>query len=112
MTCRGSPRSRPRWPRSSRPYSKFPPAIGCCSATRASRLFRPGAERHDRRLTIAVGALLLAAVSWKIGTIGWEGLAGWGRTTGARVVQTTLGMEWTTAAGLGAFARMGRASAS
>ena len=68
----------------------------------ASRLFRPGAERHDRRLTIAVGALLLAAVSWKIGTIGWEGLAGWGRTTGARVVQTTLGMEWTTAAGLGA----------
>ena len=68
----------------------------------ASRLFRPGAARHDRRLKIAVAAILLAGLGWKAGTIGWEGLAGWGRTTGARVLQTTLDMEWTTAAVLGA----------
>ena len=68
----------------------------------ASRLFRPGAARHDRRLKIAVAAILLAALGWKAGTIGWESLAAWGRTTGARVLQTTLDMEWTTAAVLGA----------
>ncbi len=68
----------------------------------ASRLFRPGAERHDRRLKVAVGALLLAGLSWKVESIGWEGLAAWGRTTGARVLGTTLGMEWSTAAVLGA----------
>ena len=68
----------------------------------ASRLFRPGAARHDRRLKIGVAAALLAALSWKLQTIGLESLAAWGRTTGARVLRTTLDMEWTTAAALGA----------
>ena len=68
----------------------------------ASRLFRPGAARHDRRLKVAVAVLLLAALGWKVESIGWEGLAAWGRTTGARVLETTLGMQWSTAAVLGA----------
>ena len=64
----------------------------------ASRLFQPGAARHDGRLKIAVGAILLAALGWKARTIGWEGMAAWGRTTGARILQATLDMQWPTAA--------------
>ena len=42
MICRGSPRSRPRWPRSSWPYFRFRPVIGCCWEMPALRPSPPG----------------------------------------------------------------------
>ena len=67
----------------------------------ASRLFRPGAARYDGPLKLVVLAVLLSAIGWKAHDVGWSSTLAWGRTTGARVLEATFGMEWTTAASLG-----------
>lgn len=66
----------------------------------SSRLFREGIERWDGLLKAAVLTLILGAVGYKINSVGLEGMQDWGRTTGMRVVTTTLDMAWTTAIGV------------
>lgn len=58
----------------------------------SSRLFRDGLERFDGLLKVLVAAVILLGVGWKMTVVGWDGIAAWGRTTGARVIETTLGM--------------------
>ncbi|HJP32648.1 MAG TPA: efflux RND transporter permease subunit [Candidatus Latescibacteria bacterium] len=63
----------------------------------SSRLFRAGLERYDGYLKVLVAALILSVVGWKLNSLGWDGLAAWAGTTGARVVETTLSMKPITA---------------
>ena len=68
----------------------------------SSRLFRDGAERWDRLLRVVVLAIVVAAIGLKSYSVGIDGMKNWGRTTGFRVLQTTLNMGWVTATVLGA----------
>ena len=67
----------------------------------SSRLFRDGLQRYDGLLKIVVAALITFAIGWKMNSVGWDGMAAWGRTTGARALEKTAGMEPSTAAVLG-----------
>jgi len=67
----------------------------------SSRLFRPGLERFDGALKLIVAMAVALGVGWKMNSVGWDSVAAWGRTTGTRVLDTTLGMEPITAAVLG-----------
>ncbi len=67
----------------------------------SSRLFRDGAERWDPLLRVVVLSVVFAAIGLKSYSVGLDGMMAWGRTTGFRVLQATLGMGWVTATVLG-----------
>jgi HAE1 family hydrophobic/amphiphilic exporter-1 len=67
----------------------------------ASRLFQPRVARYDGLLKIVVATILLSAIAWKAYHIGWASMVAWAGTTGSRVLDRTLGMEWSTASVLG-----------
>ncbi|MBU2690816.1 MAG: efflux RND transporter permease subunit [Candidatus Eisenbacteria bacterium] len=66
----------------------------------SSRLFHSKYARYDGRLKIIVLSALLAGGIWKLTDIGWKGILAWFHTTGARVLASITGMEWTTGLGL------------
>lgn len=66
----------------------------------SAKLFRDGLERWDGWLKVLVAGLILGGISWKLGSVGMDGMAAWGRTTGSRMLESTLSMQWQTAASL------------
>lgn len=64
----------------------------------ASRLFRPGVERFDRRIRLAILAMVAGLVGYRLYSMGLETLDAtfnrWQRLIGDSIV----GMEWTSAA--------------
>jgi HAE1 family hydrophobic/amphiphilic exporter-1 len=67
----------------------------------SSRLFRDGLERFDGVLKFLVLSLVFLGVGWKLNSVGLDAISAWGHTMGSRVLDSTLGMEWSTTAILG-----------
>ena len=70
----------------------------------ASRLFREGVERYDRYIKLAVATVVGGVVWHKVDAAGTKALGAWWSRWLSQVRDSVLGMEWTTAVGLGVVA--------
>ncbi len=66
-----------------------------------SKLFKEGIERYDRYLKVLVLCAVGALVYWRVADTGWAGVALWWDHWTVMLYDSFMGMEWTTATGLG-----------